>query len=320
MDLRHLRYFIITAEELNFTRAARRIGIAQPPLTFQIKALESHLGVRLFDRLPGNVRLTGPGEVFLEEARAVMDRVAKATLRCQLSAKGVIGRIGVGFTESASFCSEVTSAVRQYRDLYPQVEMRLEENRSMQLMESLRKGLIDVAFVRLPIGTDESVEFKLISTEPMIVALPKTHRLAKRKSLRLQDLEDELFVLYPRATRFGLSDMIVTACEALGFSPKVVQHAPQISSTINLVASSLGVTIVPSCMRSSRSDEVRYVPLRDSTLISSLGVAYQSSRMTPAVQNLVSMATATETTRPYLTRKALLLAEPNDSSWAVVAR
>jgi DNA-binding transcriptional LysR family regulator len=304
MDLRHLRYFIITAEELNFTRAARRIGIAQPPLTFQIKALEAHLGVRLFDRLPGNVRLTGPGEVFLEEARAVLDRVAKATLRCQSSAKGIIGRIGVGFTESASFCSEVTSAVRRYRDLYPEVDMTLEENRSMQLMHSLRQGRIDVAFVRLPIGMDEKVEFKLISTEPMIVALPKMHRLANRKSLRLQDLEDELFVLYPRATRFGLSDMIVTACEALGFSPKVVQHAPQISSTINLVASSLGVTIVPSCMRSSRSDEVRYVPLRDSTLTASLGVAYQSSRMTPAVQNLIALAIDSEPRNPAPSTRA----------------
>src|SRR5476651_2515309 len=103
MDLRHLKYFVVTAEELHFTRAAARIGIAQPPLTFQIKALEAELGVRLFDRLPGNVRLTGPGEVFLEEARAILDRIAKAALRCQLSSQGVIGRIGVGFTESASF-------------------------------------------------------------------------------------------------------------------------------------------------------------------------------------------------------------------------
>lgn len=294
MDLRHLRYFIVTAEELHFTRAAQRIGIAQPPLTFQIKALESELGVRLFDRLPGNVRLTGPGEVFLEEARAILDRVAKATLRCQLSAKGVIGRIGVGFTESASFCSEVTSALHRYRDLYPQVEVSLEESRSVQLVQSLRQGRIDVAFVRLPIGMDRDVQFKLISTESMVVAVPKTHRLANRKTLRLKELKEELFVLYPRATRFGLSDMIVNACEALGFSPKVVQHAPQISSTINLVASSLGITIVPSCMRSSRSDEVCYIPLKGSDLIASLGIAYRSSRLDPAIQNLISLATATE--------------------------
>jgi DNA-binding transcriptional LysR family regulator len=294
MDLRHLRYFVVTAEELHFTRAAARIGIAQPPLTFQIKALEAELGVRLFDRLPGNVRLTGPGEVFLEEARAILDRVAKAALRCQLSAQGVIGRIGVGFTESASFRGEVTAALHRYRDLYPQVEMTLEESRSVQLVQSLRQGRIDVAFVRLPIDMDDDIEFRLISTEPMVVALPQSHRLAGRKSLRLRDLEGELFILYPRATRFGLSDMIVSACEAIGFSPKIVQNAPQISSTINLVAGSLGITIVPSCMRSSRADEVRYVPLRDSGLTASLGIVHRSSGLTPAVQNLVELALGTK--------------------------
>ncbi|MGJ7500322.1 LysR family transcriptional regulator [Variovorax sp. ZT5P49] len=291
MDLRHLRYFVVLAEELHFTRAARRIGIAQPPLTFQIKSLEQELGVQLFDRQPGNVTLTGPGEVFLEEARAILDRVSKATLRCQLSARGVIGRIGVGFTESASFHGEVTSALHRYRELYPHVEMTLEENRSVQLMQSLRQGRIDVAFVRLPVGMDSDVRFDLISNEPMVVAVPKAHRLAGRKSLRLLELRDELFVLYPRATRFGLSDAIVTACEALGFSPRVVQHAPQISSTINLVASSLGITIVPACMRSSRSDEVRYIPLRNSGLVASLGIAYRSSALAPAVANMISLAT-----------------------------
>lgn len=290
MELRHLRYFVVVAEELHFTRAAQIIGIAQPPLTYQIKALERELGVRLFDRLPGNVKLTGPGEVFLEEARIILDRVPKAVLRCQLSARGVIGRIGVGFTESASFCSEVTETLRRYRDLYPQVEMTLEENRSEQLMQSLRQGRIDAAFVRLPIGMDEDIHFTLISTEPMVVAVPTSHRLANSQALGLEELKDELFVLYPRASRFGLSDMIVTACEALGFSPKIVQHAPQISSTINLVASALGITIVPACMCRSRSDQVQYIPLENSNLSASLGIAYHSSHLRPAVQNLISLA------------------------------
>ena len=291
MELRHLRYFVVTAEELNFTRAAERIGIAQPPLSIQIKALETELGIRLFDRAPGKVRLTNSGEVFLEEARAVLDRVAKGVLRCQMSAQGVVGRIGVGFTESASFAREVTSALRRYRDLYPQVEITLEENRSVQLVQWLRQGRIDLAFVRLPIGTDEDVGFQLISNERMVVALPKSHRFAGRKSLRLQELKDELFVLYPRATRFGLSDSIVTACEARGFSPKVIQQAPQISSTINLVAGSIGITIVPSCMQSSRADEVRYVALKDLDLLASLGVAYRKPQIAPAVVNLIALAT-----------------------------
>lgn len=295
MDLRHLRYFVVTAEELHFTRAAQRIGIAQPPLTYQIKMLERELGVRLFDRQPGNVRLTEAGSVLLEDAREILDRVGKAAMRCKQSAQGLVGRIGVGFTESASFCTEVTTALHRYRDRYPRVEMTLEENRSVQLMQSLRQGRIDIAFVRLPIGMDDAVHFRLISTEPMVAALPRKHRLARRKALGLEELKDEPFLLYPRATRFGLSDMIVTACEALGFSPRIVQHAPQISSTINLVASSLGVTIVPTCMRHARIDDVRYVPLKDTDLRATLGIAYRSGPLAPAVANLLAMVP----TRPY---------------------
>jgi DNA-binding transcriptional LysR family regulator len=289
MELRHLRYFVTVAEELHFTRAARRIGIAQPPLTAQIKALESELGVQLFNRQPGRVSLTLPGQVYLEEARAILEHVKKAALRCQMSAQGMVGRISVGFTESASFRAEVTTALQRYRSLYPRVEMSLEESRTGTLMESLRQGRIDVAFVRLPIGEDTGIEFSLLSTEPMMVVVPKGHPLDGRQSVRLEELSDELFVLYPRSTRSGLPEMVVSACEARGFSPKVVQHAPQVSSTINLVASGLGVSVVPACMRGTRSDDVHYISLEESGLVASLGMAHRSTGLSPALRNFVDL-------------------------------
>jgi DNA-binding transcriptional LysR family regulator len=302
MDLRHLRYFVVVAEELHFTRAAQRIGIAQPPLTFQIKALEKELGVQLFDRQPGRVTLTLPGQVYLEEARAILEHVKRAALRCQLSAQGLVGRISVGFTESASFRGEVTTALHRYRSLYPRVEMSLEENRTGPLMESLRQGRIDVAFVRLPIGEDDDITFSLISTEPMVVVVPKGHRLDGRKTVRLEELREELFILYPRATGSGLPEMVVSACEARGFSPKVVQHAPQISSTINLVASALGISIVPSCMRGSRADEVRYLSLKGSSMVASLGMAHRASGLSPVVQNLVDLVSGGPAVSPGRSR------------------
>jgi DNA-binding transcriptional LysR family regulator len=289
MELRHLRYFVAVAEELHFTRAARRIGIAQPPLTAQIKALESELGVQLFNRQPGRVSLTLPGQVYLEEARAILEHVKKAALRCQLSAQGMVGRISVGFTESASFRAEVTTALQRYRSLYPRVEMSLEESRTGTLMESLRQGRIDVAFVRLPIGEDSGITFSLLSTEPMMVVVPKDHPLDGRQSVRLEELSEELFVLYPRSTRSGLPEMVVSACEARGFSPKVVQHAPQVSSTINLVASGLGISVVPACMRGTRSDDVHYISLEESGLVASLGMAHRSTELSPALQNFVDL-------------------------------
>jgi DNA-binding transcriptional LysR family regulator len=289
MELRHLRYFVAVAEELHFTRAAQRIGIAQPPLTFQIKALEKELGVQLFERQPGRVSLTAPGQVYLEEARAILEHVRKAAVRCQLSAQGVVGRISIGMTESASFRDEVTDALHRYRSLYPRVEMLLEESRTGPLMDGLRQGRIDVAFVRLPIGEDDDIHFSLVSTEPLVVVVPRSHRLAPRKQLRLEDLRDELFVLYPRSERTGVPEMIVAACEARGFSPKVVQDAPQLSSTINLVASGLGISIVPACMSGSRADHVRYIALKGSAMVASLGIAHRASGLTPVIQNLLDL-------------------------------
>jgi DNA-binding transcriptional LysR family regulator len=289
MDLRHLRYFAVVAEELHFTRAAQRIGIAQPPLTFQIKALEKELGVQLFDRQPGRVSLTEPGKVYLEEVRAILEHVRMAALRCQLSAQGMAGRLRVGFTESASFREELTTALHRYRSLFPQVEISLEENRTGPLMDSLRQRRIDVAFVRPPVGDDDEIRFVLMSTEPMVVAVQKGHRLAGRRTVRLEELRDELFVLYARTTRSGLPETVISACEARGFSPKVVQYAPQISSTINLVASGLGISLVPACMRSSRGDDVRYISLNGSDMVASLGLAHRVNGLSPVAQNLVDL-------------------------------
>ena len=289
MELRHLRYFVAVAEELHFTRAAQRVGIAQPPLTFQIKALENELGVQLFDRQPGKVTLTAPGRVFLKEATAILEHVKLAAIRCQLSAQAMVGRIRVGLTESASFRSEVTSALHQFRSLYPQVDMTLEESRTGPLIDALRRGRIDIAFVRLPVGAGDDISFSPICSEPMMVVVPNGHRLAASKSVRLEDLRDEPFVLYPRATREGLPEMVVSACEARGFRPKVVQQTPQISTTINLVASGLGISIVPASMRSSRRDAVRYLPLADSGMVASLGLAYRSVGMSQLGRHLIDL-------------------------------
>lgn len=289
MDLRHLRYFIITAEELHFTRAAERIGIAQPPLTFQIKSLENELGVKLFDRTPGRVNLTAAGEVLLRDARSIMNQVEIATARCKLAAQGVTGRLAVGFTESASFTHEVPLILQRFRRQYPEVGILLEEHRSEALIKLLCQGLIDVAFVRLPIGREPNIKFKLISTEEMVLAVPKDHKFAKRRTVQLKDLKEEYFILYPRATRLGLSDQFIAACENEGFSPRVVQIAPQISSTINLVAGSLGITVVPASMRTSRADQVRYISISASKLEASLGVAWRDDCKTPALQNLLAL-------------------------------
>ena len=193
----------------------------------------------------------------------------------------------MGFTESASFSPAVTGSLNRFRESYPDVELRLEENRSAQLIDALRHGRIDAAFVRLPIDAGEDIRFDLISNEPMVLAVNRKHRLASRKSLPLSGLKDEQFILYPRTTRLGLTESIILACQKCGFTPNVVQHTPQISSTINLVASSLGVTIVPQCMSTTRPDAVRYLALKGADLRASLGIAYRLGNRSSTLRNLV---------------------------------
>src|ERR1700760_1689351 len=196
MELRHLRYFLAVAEELNFTRAARRLNIAQPPLTQQIKALEAEMGVKLFDRTGYRVELTDAGKSFVPQVARILADVRNAVLIAKQAAAGDIGHVRVGFTESASFNPRVTAAFRNFRTACPEVEVSLEESPSTVLAAALREGRIDAAFVRPPLRTGEGIALHLIDEEEMVVAMSSSHPLASQTDLDMRDLADETFVLY----------------------------------------------------------------------------------------------------------------------------
>jgi DNA-binding transcriptional LysR family regulator len=292
MELRHLRYFLAVAEELNFTRAARRLNMAQPPLTQQIKALEAEMGVSLFDRTGYRVELTDAGRSFVPQVARILADVRNAVLIAKRAAEGQVGHVRVGFTESASFNPLVTAAFRNFRAAYPEVEVSLEESPTTVLATGLREGRIDAAFVRPPLRSVEGIDLHMIDEEEMVVAVACGHPLAQRADLEIRDLANETFVLYPRAERPGLADTVIAACEKAGFSPKVKQHTPQLSSTINLVAASLGVSIVPGSMRGLQPHAVVYKTLRDQRLTASLGVAHRSSETSAPVLKFVDTARA----------------------------
>jgi len=290
MELRHLRYFLAVAEELNFTRAAGRLGISQPPLTQQVKALEAELGVALLDRSAYRIELTDAGRIFAAEAARILGDARSAVQAARRAATGATGRVRVGFMESASFNSLVTSSLRSFRSGYPAVEVSLEEHPSTELIEALREGRLDAAFVRPPLPVQRGLTLDLLEREPLVVAVPTGHPLAGRAQVDLGALAGETFILYPRAVRPGLADTVIAACEAAGFTPKVGQYAPQLSSTINLVAASLGISIVPDSMRCLQASAVTYLPLRGEPLHASLGVAYRTDEASSVVHNFIDMA------------------------------
>jgi len=290
MELRHLRYFLAVAEELNFTRAARRLNIAQPPLTQQIKALEAELGVTLIDRSAYRICLTQAGRAFAAEATRILGDVRNAVLVAKRAARSAVGQVRVGFTESASFNPLVTTTFRRFRSAFPEIEVSLEERQSTELAVALREGRIDVAFVRPPLRTEEGLTLELLQQEDMVAAVPSGHALARRKSIELRDLAGEAFILYPRAVRPGLADAVVKACEKAGFAPRVEQYAPQLSATINLVAASLGVSVVPRSMRGLQPGAIAYIPLRGKPVRAEMGVAYRVREGAAGVLKFIELA------------------------------
>jgi DNA-binding transcriptional LysR family regulator len=275
MELRHLRYFLAVAEQLNFTRAAKQLHIAQPPLTQQIKALEAELGVTLIDRSAYRIALTPAGKAFAVEVSRILGDVRNAALTAQRAEKGASGRVRVGFTESASFNPLVTSTFRRYRSRFPELEVSLEEHPSTVLAAALREDRLDVAFLRPPLADNSGLVMNIMEKEEMVVAMPRSDRLARRRSVKLNELANHDFILYPRALRPGLADAVVTACEQAGFRPKVCQYAPQLSSTINLVAASLGISIVPKSMQAMQARNVSYVRLSGLPVTAPLSIAYR---------------------------------------------
>jgi DNA-binding transcriptional LysR family regulator len=294
MELRHLRYFVAVAEERHITRAAERLGIQQPPLSQQIRALEAELGTPLLRRHPRGVELTQAGEALLAEARAVLEQVERAVTVTRRAGRGEAGRIGLGFTSSASFHPLVPAMVRAYRDAYPLVALSLEESGTSELVEALVQQRLDAAFVRSPIGAASGIAVHSILDEPMVAALPAGSSLAAaraRHPLPLAALAGEIFILYRRPLGPGLYDAIIAACQRVGYSPNIGQEAPRMLATLSLVAAGLGVTLVPQSMRRLRVHGVIYRTVDSAAgLVAPLNLAYRRSETSPAARRFTALA------------------------------
>lgn len=288
MELRHCRYALAVADELHFTRAAHRLGIAQPALSQQIRQLEEELGTQLFHRLTRGVTLTEAGRAFLPYAKTVLAAADEGAAAVRRAAKGELGQLRVGFTSSASFNPIVTGTIGRFRDAYPGMELDLQEQVTSVLLRSLREGGIQLAFVRATDDEMEGLRRTALPDEPLLAAVPSKHRLAGAVRIDLAALASDRFIVYPRANGRRLYDAIVAACGRAGFSPLIVQEAPQMASTVNLVAAGVGVALVPASMRQIRAPGVSYIELAASEAVASLSLVQGSDLlMTTAIRNFI---------------------------------
>jgi DNA-binding transcriptional LysR family regulator len=296
MELRHLRYFVAVAEEGHVTRAAARLGIQQPPLSQQIRALETELEVQLFHRKPRGVELTPAGEALLAEARIVLNGAEHAITAARRAARGEAGRLGLGFTSSASFHPLVPRLIREFREASPLVSLTLEEAGTAELVDGLRAERIDAAFVRSPIGPAADLTIRSVLEEEMVAVLPAGHRLAASTTtarLPLIALESETFILYRRPLGPGLYDAIIAACQRAGYSPRIGQEAPRMLATLSLVAAGLGVTLIPASMQRIGMEGLAYRAIqRKAGLAAPLNLACRRGETAPAVRRFLALARA----------------------------
>jgi DNA-binding transcriptional LysR family regulator len=287
VELRHLRYFVTLAEELHFGRAAQRLNIAQPPLSRQIQQLEEELGTVLFERDHRRVRLTEAGEVFLRWAKRILNDTDLAMAETKRTGRGEQGHLSIGFVVAASY-EIVPTVLREFRSRYPDVTVRLHEMTTVEQVEALSQGRLHAGFVRSPIRHPMFTE-RVLQHETFIVALPAYHPLSTASKVRLADLKEEGFILFHRHMGPDHYDQIVGMCVSHGFRPTIVQEAVQMSTIINLVASGLGVSIVPSSVACMQRRGVAYRTLSDPTPGFDISIVWNKQATSPALRNFLDV-------------------------------
>ncbi|ATM95856.1 LysR family transcriptional regulator [Yersinia frederiksenii] len=264
IELRHLRYFIAVAEELHFGRAAERLRISQPPLSQQIQILEQQIGARLLARNNRNVSLTQAGTLFLKESYQILAQVNSASEKAARLHRGESGELTIGFTSSAPFISAVSKNLRAFRQLHPQVHIKMQEVNTKQQIEPLLDGRLDLGVMRntrLP----DALQYRLLLREPLVAVVHEEHPLAALPSIKYSSLAEQPFVFFAREVGTALYDEILTLLARAGITPYITQEVGEAMTIVGLVSSGLGVSILPASFTRVKVDGVKYLPLAEAS-------------------------------------------------------
>ena len=290
MELRHLRYFAAVARERHFRRAAERLGISQPPLSQQVRALEEELGVELLRRTGRRVELTRAGTVFLARVERILQDVDAAAADARRAQQGVLGKLAIGFIGSAAF-SILPGILSSFRASVPDVELDLIQMETAEQVRALEEGRLDVAVLRPPVG-DARIAVQTIYREKLVVALRESHRLATRRKVAMRDLAGEDFIVFPPQPGMMFYNMVHSLCERAGFVPRVTQTATPMQTVIGLVSAGIGLTVVPQSVRQLHAPGVVYVDLADRHAHADIALAWRKSDRSDILRVFVGLAKA----------------------------
>jgi DNA-binding transcriptional LysR family regulator len=291
LELRHLRYFIAVAEELNFTRAAERLGIGQPRLSGYIRELEREVGAPLFERTTRHVNLTPAGSVFLEDARKTLAQAAMATTRARLASEGKAGTLQVGFSEPAIY-EVLPRHLRAFREQRPDVEIALHELTGAQQVRALLEGEIQLAYIR-PSGSLD-ITGEVVADERLMIVLPSVHPLAELNEVPLEMLERQTLILPPREVSPVFYDQVMGLLHHAHVSWVTGPSVMRTTTILGLVGGNLGFSIQPSSHQQLGGSHVVFRPIVGTETRISLCLSWRTGHDSPLVVAYREICLATD--------------------------
>lgn len=293
LDIRKMRYFITVAEELNFSRAAERLRMAQPPLSQEIRKLEEELGVQLFYRTKRKVELTNAGKIFLDGVRQIMLQVEKTIRETQLADEGKIGQLTVGFVDSTEIVIEI---LKKFRERFPKIQLVLREMTTEQQLKALYEKEIQIGFFRTK-QNNGILSSEVCSEESLRLVLPQNHPLASLAEVSLQLLVDEPFIMFPRHLGPDFYDFITSYFSEQGVNLNVVQEAIQMQTIVNLVAIGMGISVVPSSVETYKQYGVIYKKFKETPPKINLYVGWRQDEKSAIINQFLTIVREVYSTR-----------------------
>lgn len=285
--VRHLWLFLAVAEEQHFGRAAKRLGMSQPPLTEQIQILEQALKVKLFERSRRGAQLTPVGAAILPAVRKFAEQLERLELAVREAATGQIGVLTIGAITSAML-DVLPDLIDRLKSDYPQLTVSVKEIDSAEAIPALEAGDIDLAFARLEGDLGSTIQSLPLTQDRLAVALPRTHALADTPRIGLASLAEEEFVMFSRQVSPVYFDSLVASCRACGFSPRILHEVRSVASQIAFVGCGQGIALVPSTLKKLAPENVVVRPLKEHVRVVTTAVAWSSARENPLVHAVVS--------------------------------
>ena len=289
MDFRQFRYFVTTADELHYARAAERLGVSQPALSQQIKALETQLGVQLFARTNRRIELTESGSAFLTEARATLEMADKSVRVAQDTARGEAGHIDIGYVGSVMYEPLLPHLLKAYCQQHPRVALTLHERAILPQIDAVHQRQLDIAIVREPLPQElpEGLEWFTLSSQRLVAVLPVDHALAGAPSVVLSELAGDDFLAFLDPQGVGLGHALVELCHDAGFEPRIAQRVSEVATLISLVAAGFGVSLMVDMVSHLQLPGVCYVPLGGIEARSKLIVVHRRFERSATVRGLL---------------------------------